>query len=87
MYKIKFNDKAVKSLTKLDNKIQQKIISYLEQPSLLKNPKIFGKPLLHDKKGSWRYCIGDYRTICQIIEKELVVLALDIGHRKEIYRT
>ncbi|NBV05708.1 MAG: type II toxin-antitoxin system RelE/ParE family toxin [Proteobacteria bacterium] len=87
MYKVKFNDKAAKSLSKIDNKIQQKIISYLEQPALLKNPKTFGKALLGDKKGSWRYRVNDYRIICHIIEKELIVLALDIGHRKEIYRT
>ena len=85
MYKIKFTDKASKALRKLDNSIQRKIISYLDQSSLLQNPKSFGKPLLHDKKGSWRYRVGDYRIICQIIDRELVILTLDIGHRKEIY--
>ncbi len=85
MYKIKFSDGSVKSLKKLDKNIQQKIISYLEQPLLLKDPKSLGKALLYERKGSWRYRIGDYRVICQIIEKELIVLTLDIGHRKEIY--
>ncbi len=53
----------------------RKIISYLEQPPLLQNPRILGKALLHDNKGSWRYRVGDYRIICQIIEKELMRLS------------
>jgi len=86
MYKIRFIEKAEKLLRKLDNQMQRKIISYLDQPELLRNPKSLGKPLLHNKKGSWRYRVGSYRIICQIVEKELVVLVLELGHRKEIYK-
>lgn len=85
MYKIKFDEKAAKSFKKLDHTIQKKIIFYLEQPDLLKNPKTFGKALLYNQKGNWRYRIGDYRIICRITEKELTVLVLATGHRKEIY--
>lgn len=86
MYKIRFVEKAEKLLRKLDNQMQRKIISYLEQPNLLKNPKSLGEALLHNRRGSWRYRVGSYRVICQIIKKELVVLVLELGHRKEIYK-
>lgn len=33
----------------------------------------------------WRYRIGDYRLICKIKDEKLVILLLQIGHRKEIY--
>jgi len=36
--------------------------------------------------GLWRYRIGDYRVICDIQDGRLVVLALTVGHRREIYR-
>ena len=33
----------------------------------------------------WIYIIGDYRIIAEIQEEKIVVLILDIGHRKSIY--
>jgi mRNA interferase RelE/StbE len=39
-------------------------------------------------KGSvfWRVRVGDYRIIYDIRDGELVVLVLDVGHRREVYR-
>ncbi|WP_409577500.1 type II toxin-antitoxin system RelE family toxin [Streptococcus sp.] len=37
-----------------------------------------------NRSGEWRYRIGDYRVICEIIDEELVVLALTLGRRKDI---
>ncbi len=86
MYKIEFEDKAFKLLSKLDKQIQKRILKYLNQPIFLKNPKLFGKALLYERKGNWRFRVDDYRIICRIEEKKLIVLVLDIGHRKEIYK-
>ena len=49
------------------------------------NPRAFGKALTANRKGQWRYRIGDYRLICTIEDDRLVILALAIGHRREIY--
>ena len=49
------------------------------------NPRQHGKDLTANRRGQWRYRIGDYRTICQIFDDKLVILALSVGHRKEIY--
>lgn len=51
-----------------------------------KNPRQFGEALKGDLAGLWRYRIGDFRVICEIRDVRLVVLALAIGHRREIYR-
>ena len=48
------------------------------------NPRNIGKALTNNFKRLWRYRIGDYRLICEIRDKELVILALTIGHRREI---
>ncbi len=34
----------------------------------------------------WRYKVGDYRIICDIQDQRLVVLVVEVGHRREIYR-
>lgn len=49
------------------------------------DPRQQGKGLTANRSGQWRYRIGDYRLICEIQNCELVILALSVGHRKEIY--
>jgi len=85
MYKISFSKKAFKILSKLGKPIQNKIIKYLEQKELLKNPTAFGKMLLYKKKGNWRFRVGDYRIITKIFDDKILILIVDLGHRKEIY--
>ncbi len=78
---------ALKQLKKIDCKWQSEILDYLEDEiSVLDDPRSRGKPLLRDKKGLWRYRIGAYRIICQILDKELLLVAVTIGHRKNIYK-
>jgi mRNA interferase RelE/StbE len=38
-----------------------------------------------DLAGLWRYRVGDYRIICEIQDERVVVLALAVGHRREVY--
>jgi mRNA interferase RelE/StbE len=46
-----------------------------------------GKALQGQLAGYWRYRVGDYRLIFQIKDGELIILVIEIGHRKEIYRS
>ncbi len=86
MWKIHYQQQPVKFLKKLDNPTKEKILDYLEKILTAKNPKIFGKALSANLTGLWRYRVGDYRIICDIRQKELIILVIDIGHRKNIYR-
>ncbi len=35
---------------------------------------------------TWRYRVGDFRLLCRIEDGELIILVIEIGHRKEIYK-
>ncbi|MEF9988396.1 MAG: type II toxin-antitoxin system RelE/ParE family toxin, partial [Christensenella sp.] len=50
------------------------------------NPRLYGKALQGKYKTLWRYRVGDYRIIVNIEDEKLVILLLEIGHRKEIYK-
>jgi mRNA interferase RelE/StbE len=77
---------AEKQLRKLDKPIQKRLINWLDDRLTgCKNPRHFGEPLRGDLAGLWRYRIGHYRVICEIQDEKLVVLALAIGHRREVY--
>ena len=50
------------------------------------NPRQWGKPLHGEKQGLWRYRVGHYRLICDIQDERVIVLVLEVGHRKDVYR-
>jgi mRNA interferase RelE/StbE len=83
---IQISDLAKKQLKKLDKTIRLRILDYLiDRIEGCKNPRHFGETLKGNKAGFWRYRVGDYRIICEIQDDTLIVLALSIGHRKEVY--
>lgn len=44
------------------------------------NPRSFGKPLVANHKGKWRYRIGDYRLLCLIEDDKVIITDIEIGH-------
>ncbi|MCL2654419.1 MAG: type II toxin-antitoxin system RelE/ParE family toxin [Coriobacteriia bacterium] len=86
-YSVLFEKAAQKALRKMD-KSQANIVMAWIKKNLegTDNPRRHGKPLVADQRGKWRYRIGDYRLICHIYDQDIVVLVLDIGHHREIYR-
>ena len=85
-YKILFTERAKKQLKKLDKHIVALIIGWLEKNiEGCDNPRAHRKGLVENKSGQWRYRIGNYRVICEIQDENIIVLVLEIGHRREIY--
>jgi mRNA interferase RelE/StbE len=86
-WELRFTELALKQLKKLDKQVADQITRILDEKIAKSNdPRAFGKALTGDLKGFWRYRIGDYRAICELKDQELIILALAIGHRREIYR-
>lgn len=84
---VEIGDFAERQLLNLDKPVRERILDYLgDRIEGCKNPRHFGEPLKGEKSGLWRYRVGDYRIICELRDQRLVVLALSIGHRREIYR-
>lgn len=85
-WKVEFKPTAFKELKKLDRKIQNKIFQFLDR--LIQNydtPRFVGNALQGKYKGLWRYRAGDYRIICEIQDLRLIILVLNVAHRKEVY--
>ena len=85
-WKVRLDKHAVKQLLKLEKSIQRRLIEFLKNKiENCDNPRFIGKPLKGKLKNLWRYRVGDYRIICQIKSKEILVLILAFKHRKEAY--
>ncbi|EAC5024880.1 type II toxin-antitoxin system RelE/ParE family toxin [Listeria monocytogenes] len=85
-YQVRTTTRFEKQLVKLDPQISRLILKWLSKHiDGTDNPRATGKALIGNYSGQWRYRVGDYRVICRIMEDELVVLALEVGHRKQVY--
>lgn len=74
-----------KHLRKLDRQIQRRVIVALLELIELPDPTERLKPLQHSRVGLWRLRVGDYRAIVSVQNSELIVMAVDVGHRSSIY--
>ncbi len=85
-YRVSTTSRFDREFKKLD-KYTQRILKKWIQNNLVdcEDPRIHGKGIVANLKGLWRYRIGDYRLICDIQDANLVILALTVGHRREIY--
>ncbi len=76
-----------RDLERLDREAAKRITRFLlERVARTDNPRDLGKSLTGSMKGLWSYRVGDYRILCEIEDHRLVVIAVGVGHRREIYR-
>lgn len=86
---IKYTESSLRQLKRLDKPVALRILDFMdERIALLADPRAAGKNLVGPRMGSyWRYRVGDVRVICDIQDHALVILVVEVGHRREIYRT
>ena len=86
MYSVLYTQLAVKELKKLDGETRRFILTWIgKNLEGCEDPRQFGKGLSENRKGQWRYRLGDYRILAEINEDEIVILILTLRHRREIY--
>lgn len=71
---------------KIDRQALGRIRRYLDAVAELDNPRDRGRGLSEDLANYWRYRVGDYRVIVDIRDDTLVIIAIGLGHRSNIYR-
>lgn len=88
VWRIDISETAEKQLAKLDRPVAQRIQSFLrERVAVLDDPRSIGDALKGSELGEfWKYRIGDWRLICKIRDKEILITVLSLGNRREVYR-
>lgn len=61
------------------------IIKKAIEKKLMVDPIAFGKPLRYSLKGYRRLRVGDYRVIYRVDEGRVIVIIVEIDHRKDVY--
>lgn len=75
-YKFDQLDKTIQS------HIKKKINKILDSKT---NPVVFFSQLTGNLNHLYALRVGDYRLVCQIKDSELIILAVHVGHRRDVY--
>ena len=82
--KVEFSKSAFRQFSKLSKEIQRRISAKIDFYVEQEDPLIFAESLKDSNLGSYRFRVGDYRIIFDVIKNTIFVLR--IGNRKDIYK-
>lgn len=83
-YELQISRRALKTLAAVERRDQQRIRALIEL--LADNPRPPSCTALVGAKNVYRVRVGDYRVIYEIRDRQLRVLVIAIGHRRDVYR-
>jgi len=81
MYNLQLTKEAANNIASLPLKKKRQIKNAIER--IAQDPSI-GKVLTKKLSGLYAYRSGDYRVIYQILHKQILIIILTVGHRKDI---
>ena len=82
MYIVVFTPKAENQLKKLEFDIQERIIKTLERVKI--RPEQFVEKLVGEI--GYKLRVGNHRVFLDLLYDKLVILVLEVGHRKNTYK-
>lgn len=82
-YTITIKRNAQKALAQIGQPYRTNIIENIR--SLAINPRPPNCKKLTERN-AWKIRIGSFRVVYEIKEAELVIIVVNVGHRKEVYR-
>lgn len=82
-FAIEYDPNVIKELTKLDKQVVRRVVKAID--ALGAEPRPNGTRPLVGYPNLWRIRVGDNRVVYTIKDAELVVLALRVAHRGNVY--
>ena len=83
-YRIEITRDALRALAKLDKPARRRVQAAID--GLSEQPRPPGALALQGLRHAYRLRVDNYRVIYTVDDGRLVVLVVDLGHRREIYR-
>lgn len=83
-YAIHLKPSVAKQIRGLPRPMQRRIAGTID--ALATDPRPAGCTKLTGVDSLYRVRVGDYRILYRVMDRELVVLVMSVGHRREVYR-
>jgi mRNA interferase RelE/StbE len=84
-YRVVVLPAARRHLQRLDPAARRRVAALID--SLTNDPRPAGMRALRGMPGLLRVRSGDYRVVYRVEDRELLVLVVALGHRREVYRS
>lgn len=84
MYQVDVQRKAEKQIDRLPPEIRRRVLVSLRD--LKNNPRPGDVVKMRGFDRRYRIRIGNYRVIYDIYDDRLLVVVVEVGHRREVYR-
>lgn len=86
-YRVEFTRSAKKEFLALRQNVQDQVLESIEV--IRKNPSttVVRIRKLTGVESVYRFRVGDYRVIYELRARQLVILVIKIGNRREVYRS
>jgi mRNA interferase RelE/StbE len=79
--------RAIKALQMMDRQHAAILVAWIDKNlSATANPRHVGEALSGGLAGLWRYRVGDYRILAEILDREILLLMLDVAHCGDAYK-
>ena len=85
-YRVHLTKSARKEFDSLPSKAQNRVSDVLRLLEINPFSELLQVKKLKGEENLYRTRIGDYRMVYEIRKKEIQVVVIKIGHRKEVYR-
>lgn len=82
---VQYSPRAAKAMRKLEKPLARRVFDGIERLASLEDPTTSCKALTGPMTGLWRLGVGDYRVILDMRRGDVVIVALDVGHRSTVY--
>ena len=88
-WRIEFLRSAERDLNRFDRPVRQRVLSFLHRRlGPMTDPRSVGTALKGSELGGlWRYRVGDWRIVAQIEDDTVRILVVQVGYRREVYRS
>ena len=87
MWRVVFERRAERQLERLGTADQRRVRAFINERLLTSpSPRALGAALTGRFSGQWKYRVGDIRIIAEIRDRELIILFVEVGNRREVYR-
>jgi mRNA interferase RelE/StbE len=85
MYQVRILDSATRELARLDKQVSRRIVERIHW--LAENlDDVKPEALKGDLAGLYKFRVGDYRVIYEILYDQQVIIVHLVGHRRKVYR-
>lgn len=83
-YRIVFKPSAERAFLALPRDAQKRLDKRIL--ALQDNPRPPGVKALAGESGVYRLRVGDYRVLYEVLDDQVLVFVVAVGHRREVYR-